>query len=189
VYPPATENINYVTYAGSASYSVTTFIPNVSANIFQKHNYAIYTRLGMIIASKVKYQNTENYVIQGDGTLPITENLTQLNGYGINIGLNTGIGTRFNVWGPLKGSVEISDNLLSVSPKSAHQTGVITEAYNVYVDDHITYIKSNSDASTSNTASSGTGYGGTINATDTEPSFHQHINNVVITVGLAFAIQ
>lgn len=190
VNPPSTENINWITYAGSVSYSVTAFIPNVTANIFQKRGYSIYTRLGMIIASKVKYQNTENYIIQGSGTLPITEELVVTNKYGVELGLNAGVGTRFNLWGPLKGTVEISDNHLSVSPKSAHQSGVITEASKIYVDDNITYIKSNSGVSTSSSVAAGNGNGGGwITATDTAPSFNQHINNIVVTVGLAFAIR
>lgn len=191
VYPPPSANLNWVSYTGSASYSVTTFIPNVTANVFQRRAYSIYTRLGLIIASKVNYQNTENYIIQGTtGTLPIIENLVQVNKYGVEAGLNMGLGTRFNLWGPLKGTIEISDNLLSVSPKTAHQSGVITEAYNVYVDDYITYIKSSSGVSSSNTTAVGNGNGGgSATAIDAQPSFNQHINNIVVTVGLAFAIK
>jgi len=190
VYPPPSGNLNWVSYTGSASYSVTSFVPNVSANVFQKHGYIIYTRLGVIIASKVNNQNTENYLIQGNGTLPITENFVQVNNYGVEAGLNIGAGTRFNLWGPLKGTIEICDNLLSVSPKSAHQSGVITEVYNVYVGDDITYIKSNSGVSTSSTTSVANGNGGgSITATHTEPSFNQHINNIVVNVGLAIAIK
>lgn len=191
VYPPPSTNLNWVSYTGSAAYSVTTFIPNVTANIFQRRGYSIYTRLGLIIASTVNYQNTENYIIQGTtGTLPITENFTQVNKYGIEAGLNMGVGTRFNLWGPLKGTIEISDNLLSVSPKTAHQSGVITEASSIYVDDYITYIKSNSGVSNSSTTAVGNGNGGgSVTAVDTQSSFNQHINNIVVTVGLAFAVK
>jgi hypothetical protein len=190
VYPPATENISSVTYTGSAAYSVTAFIPNISANIFQKHNYTIYTRLGIIIATKITNLSTEHYDIEGDGTTPLTEVLDQVNKYGVETGLNTAVGVRFNILGPLKGIVEISDNLLSISPKSSHQYGFISEGYDVLVDDNTAYIKSNSGVGTSNSTAVGNSIGGgSITSADTQPSFNQHINNIVVTVGFAFAIK
>jgi len=190
VYPPPTEKINSISYTGSSSYSVTAFVPNISANIFQKHGYAIYTRLGVIIATKITNLNTERYDIEGSGTTPLTESLDQVNKYDVETGLNTAIGARFNIYGPLKGTVEISDNILSVSPKSSHQYGFISEGYDVLIDDNITYIKSNSGVSTSNSAATGNNIGGgSITAIDTKPSFQQHINNVAVTVGVAFAIK
>lgn len=190
VYPPPTGNVRSVAYTGSAAYSVTSFVPNVSANIFQKHNYTIYTRLGMIIATKITNLSTEHYDIEGNGATPLTEVLDQVNKYGVQTGLNTAIGVRFNILGPLKGIVEISDNFLTVSPKSSHQYGFISEGYDVLIDDNITYIKSNSGVSASNSTVTGNNIGGgSITSIDTKPSFNQHINNIVVTAGLAFAIR
>jgi len=190
VNPPPSENINWISYAGSTTCSITSFIPNVSANVFQKHGYSVYTRLGIIIASKINHQNTENYMIQSTGTIPITENLVHVSKYGTELGLNIGAGTRFNLWGPLKGTVEISDNLLSASPQSMHESGVITEAYRVYVDNYVTYLKSNSGVTTSSsTAVANDNGGGSVTASNTAPSLTLHMNSIVVSVGLAFAIR
>lgn len=191
VFPPPSANINYATYNGTASYSVTSFIPNVSAKVFQKPGYFIYSRLGVNVAMKVKYENGENYTIQGNGTLPATENLDQVNKYGTDLGLNTAIGVRFKLLGPLGGFAELSANLLSVSPKSASLDGIINEGGStIYIHDDITYIKPASGITTSNSAAAGNGNGGgSIQATDTERSFNQHINNIVLNIGLALAIK
>ena len=191
VYPPSSTNINYVTYNGTASYSVTTFIPNLSAKVYQKQGYFIYTRLGMIITTKVKYENGENYLIQGDGTIPAIENLVQVNKYGIDLGLNTAVGVRFKLFGPVGGFAEVSDNLLSVSPKSASVDGTINEGGSpIYIHDGITYIKANSGVISSYSGASGNGNGGgSIFATDTEQSFNQYMNNIVVNIGISIAIK
>ena len=191
VFPPPSANINYATYNGNAAYSVTSFIPNVSAKIFQKPGYFIYTRLGVTIAMNVKYKNGETYIIQGNGTIPAIENLEQVNKYGTDLGLNTAIGVRFKLFGPLGGFAELSGNLLSVSPKSATLDGTINEGGSpIYIHDDITYIKSTSGFTSFNSGASGNGNGGgSILATDTERSFNQHINNIVVNIGLALAIK
>jgi len=189
VYPPTNQNIYSFSYIGSAAYSLTTFVPSISANIFQKNSYAIYTKMGAIIATKIKNLTTENYDIEGNGT-PVTEVLNMENKYSTRTGFTAAIGARFNIMGALKATIEISDNLLSVSPKSTHEYGFVSEGYDVLIDDNITYIKSNSGIGTSNSTATGNSFGGgSITAIDTEPSFNQHINNIVVSVGLAFAIR
>ncbi|MDO3628185.1 hypothetical protein [Mucilaginibacter sp. BT774] len=189
VYPPTNQNVYSFSYIGSAAYSLTTFVPSVSANIFQKSSYAIYTKMGIIVATKIKNLSTEKYDIEGNGS-PLTEVLNMENRYGTEKGFTAAIGARINISGALKATVEISDNLLSVSPRSTHQYGFVSEGYDVLIDDNITYIKSNSGVGTSNATATGNNIGGgSVTATDVVPSFNQHINNIIVNIGLAFAIK
>ena len=76
------------------------------------------------------------------------------------------------------------------SPKSAHQYGFVSEGYDVLLDDNITYIKANSGVSSSNSTATGNNIGGgSIAYSEIQPSFNQHINNITISVGLAFVIR
>lgn len=185
-YPPSSTNINYVTYQGAESASVTSLVPNVSAKIFSKPNYYIYTRLGAIIALKTKVQYTEGYVIAGNGTLANTEDFTETYKYGTSLGLNAAVGIRFNLIGPLKGYVEVSNNLLSVSPTSSTANAAIIEGGNAgNITYNTSFVKGNSGVTYF--GSSVFNNNETIN--NTEPSFLQHINNVVINVGIAVAIK
>jgi hypothetical protein len=185
-YPPLSTNINYVTYAGAESASVTSLTPNVSAKIFTKRNYTIYTRLGAIITLKTKDQYTEGFVVAGNGTLANTEDFEETYKYGTSLGLNATVGVRFNLIGPLNGYVEISNNLLAVSPSSSTANAYIVEggrAENITYN--TAYVKSDSGVA----SSGGSVVNGSGSVYSTDPSFIQHINNVVINVGIAVAIK
>lgn len=185
-YPPSSTNINYVTYTGTESASVTSLIPNVSAKIFTKRNYYIYTRMGAIIAIKTKGQYTEGFVVAGNGTLANTEDFEETYKYGTSLGLNATVGVRFNLIGPLNGYVEISNNLLAVSPTSSTANAYIVEGSNSEnITYNTTYVKANSGV----ISSSGSFSSNNETVYNTDPSFIQHINNVVINVGIAVAIK
>lgn len=185
-YPPSSTNINYVTFEGAESASVTSLIPNVSAKIFSKRNYTIYTRLGAIITLATKDQYTEGYVIAGNGTLANTEDFEETYKYGTSLGLNATVGVRFNLIGPLHGYVEISNNLLAVSPTSSTANAYIVQGSNAEnIIYNTTFVKSNSGV----VSSAGSFANNTETIYNTSPSFTQHINNVVVNVGLAVAVK
>ncbi|HEY4326573.1 MAG TPA: hypothetical protein VGN20_21490 [Mucilaginibacter sp.] len=189
IVPPASFNIANINYAGKTAHSVISLIPNLSFKMMTKPNYYLYTRLGLITALKTKYQLTENYDIAGNGLLGSDEVFTQVNKYGLNFGLNTAAGIRFKLWGPIKGNVELGYNLLAVSPNSAMaSTNIAEPGQGTYINEQINYVKSNTDLLNLSTTTTTQNSIKTINVVEDQPSITQHINNIVLNIGIAVSI-
>jgi hypothetical protein len=190
VTPPASSGLSQVLYEGTASHSVLSVIPNVSFKVYQQANYYIYTRLGIIAAIKTKYQFAESYFFSSTQNQSENENYNQIYKYGLNTGLNAAAGIRFKIYGPLKGTIEVSDNFLAVSPKSSTANAyAVSGNESASYSYSTTYNKSNTGSWTSATETNNNGNATTYNTTETQPSITQHINNIILTFGIAVGIK
>src|ERR1700744_3212790 len=89
-------------YTATGSQSVWSVIPGVTFKVFQKADYNIYTRFGLILAFDTKYHDNESF--------PSTSNVVAVNfyevddyKYGLNAGVEAAIGVQFKLTGTLKG--------------------------------------------------------------------------------------
>jgi len=170
--------------------SFWTAVPNISFKVYSASSYHIYTKLGLILAFNTQYATKQTFAYQ---TVSQTFNFDDHFKYGLNTGIQAAVGTQFNLTSRLKGFVELSNNFVSVSPKSLvsinHATDSNGNLQAIY-DHQVTFIKSNSGTLTDSGSSSTNGNGVQINnSNSTRREIYQHSNSTVLSVGVAFAIR
>jgi hypothetical protein len=179
---------NYYTKA-----SVLSITPNISYKVYNAKNYFIYTKAGIIIAANTKY-NYHYYLLDqtADNTSYITENEDYK--YGLTFGFQSGAGVQFKLTKHLSGFGELTGNFLTIRPKSSTdvENGVTpgeTIVYSNFIQ-YYTYTSKKSGTFSSGTSTTTTaGNTTTIVTTGESLSDKQHINNVVLNVGLVYGFK
>jgi hypothetical protein len=168
---------------GMATGSMFTATPGVSFKVFHKANYYIYTHLGLILAFNEKYHsiNTDTY----PNFSPYQATYDDEYHYGVNPGLQGGLGVQFHLSGKISGFAELENNFLNLSAKTLQGTIYNTATPNgtpALIDTHLYKFSHSSSGTTSSNTTNNYTTGVFI------PSI-QHFNSSVLTLGIACAIR
>jgi hypothetical protein len=175
------------TAMANGRHSVLSIIPNISYKILPMPNYFIYTKLGLMLAVKTMSNYSFNSSFSSGGSSDILADDEQFK-YGLNIGLQAAAGVQFKLTSRISGFCELTGNFLTVKPTSAFTKNSNVdndpEGQSFYYTYNITFQKASSGTINRQTTTTTVGNVQTNVVTENDAAFSEHINSIVLNVGI-----
>jgi len=172
----------YYTFSrNTTNYSILSVIPNVTFKALSKPAYFMYTRIGIILTTKIKYATGELDSADYPSTATrITEQDNVDYSFKLNAGVQIAFGAQFTLVKNLRGFVELTGNYLPISPSSSVDNGEIRE----YNPDNSIKTRTKADAVTTTYSKTGTYVNSGTHISS--PSIVYNVNSIGVGVGLVY---
>jgi hypothetical protein len=171
----------------SAKHSVLSVIPNITYKALVMPKYFIYTRLGIMVAVNTKSDFNYNSTSTDIGNSSETDKLT----YGTNLGLQGAAGVQYKLNTRMSVFGEFTGNFLTARAKTrvSHQVNSNGDGTTDVDNYNITYLKSGSGTANRTITTTTSGNVTTTTFNEQDPPELEHINNLMLNVGVVFGFK
>jgi len=174
--------MNYFSTRNTIDYSILSVIPNVTFKALSRPTYFMYTRIGIILTTKIKYTaavlDSSVYPQTTSARIAQQENIDY--SFKLNAGVQIAFGAQFALMKNLRGFAELTGNYLPISPSSSVNTG----ESRVYGSDNSLESRSTATPVTTTYSNSGTYVNSGTNVSDASKVFNA--NSIGVGIGLVY---